>query len=273
MRTPTPFFLMGYQKVAFTLDQVRKASKLTMANKGFTRGGRSLTVNLDGLSFSPIQRRVPPRTGMGTGPTGPMLEALPQTSHGPLELEESMRVFQGTHPDISPAELLTSPRIAPKEGIILGGGRHGTQSGALSGILPKELLPKTPQGKEVANRLGILHEGWEADALKQPANSMLDSARSWGNLAGLNTGHLNPSVILNESNAISTLPQGIKEDVLPFFRQARGMDPSWNLIQKGLGKEIPYGEQRFSRHAKKRMLEALKSTTTNDEYLKTILGN
>lgn len=245
-----------------------------MQNKGFTRGGRTFQVEFpNGISFNPMQRKVPPRTGMGMSPAGPLFDAAPQTAHGLLNLEQSTKALQGLHPDVSARELLAAPRIAPREGIILGGGRHGSQTGPLRGLFPEELMPKTPEGNEIANRLGIIHEGWEADALKQPGTSMLEQARKWGSPLGLRTGHLSPSVILNESTAISTLPQNIKDDIFPYFKQLRGMEPSWDLIQKGLKREIPFGGQRFSRHAKKRMLEALKSPKTDNELLQSIFGS
>lgn len=95
-----------------------------------------------------------------------------------------------------------------------------------------------PEDKEITNRLVLMHEKWEGN-----------------NGRAMFHGHKDPSVILKENNAISTLPA-----------QSSSVKDAWKTLrapeQESLQKMIPgfeYGKTRLNRHDIKRVMHKWKS--------------
>jgi hypothetical protein len=247
------FWRAGYEKVAFNLRDARKATTALAQKHPIVRGGNLVRPSLQADVSSYVRRpRANPSEGWSlVGPSadvdyniGSKAFNLNQVSKAPLR------------------EAFTAPITA---GPIMtgGGGPAQTFNIARDAGLTK-MLPKTPQAKEMLNRMGLLHEGWEREvALKSP--TMLDTFRAWGK--PLNAGHMGPSVILNENNLTATLPSQLKSQLKPMLTAMRKRDDSWTTIQQALGRDIPYGSMRFSRHAKKRMLQAMLSKTPDEKFL------
>lgn len=248
------FWRAGYEKVAFNLRDARKATTALAQKHPIVRGGNLVRPSLQADVSSYVRRpRANPSEGWSlVGPStdvgyniGPQALNINQVSRVPLR------------------SALTAPISA---GPIMtgGGGPAQTFNIARNAGFPKKMLPKTPQAKEMLNRMGLLHEGWEREAaLKSP--TMLDTYRAWGK--PLNAGHMGPSVILNENNLVATLPRQLKSQLKPLHAAIRKGDDSWTTIQQALGRDIPYGSMRFSRHAKKRMLQAMLSKTPDEKFL------
>jgi hypothetical protein len=168
------------------------------------------------------------------------------------------------------------------------GGRGGSFSQILSNTSRKNsnvVPPRSPQGKEMVNRLGPIHEGFEQDVLGK-GMTHAQRARGWGRTnmpatvkeVGSIGSHISPEVILRENNIISTLGAPARQRqhlVSPSYDpnpaladevknsvkslRTRTADNSWNIINRATGGRLPeYGQQRLSRHAIRRIQENIK---------------
>ena len=113
-------------------------------------------------------------------------------------------------------------------------------------IKPSHQLTKlNPQNKEMFNKTVLMHEGIERQ--QTLLNKKKPVAMSY-------KGHDNPMVILKENNIVSSMPKEFNP-VKKNFKKMRMADTTAQDLKKHLG--INYGEQRYSRHALKRMGETL----------------
>jgi hypothetical protein len=238
-------------KVAIDLPTLRRVSSDLLKRQG-VRGGRSTA--LDRVWRSPVESHGPEvLTGMTTGPkVSPFRRVLSRLFPG------VKRLSRGT--EFDPELMRQTP------GPILSGGRGGALSSIVdrsSGMVGAPSVP-TPLGKEVLNRVALLHEGFEREALGS-GKSLADRMRGWGQSPPSNVekiqgvlggGHISPRVILREHNVVSTLPDfSQREGVQNIMRVLRDRhhDKTWPTIQQAVGRELPYGEQRLSRHAIRRI--------------------
>lgn len=151
-------------------------------------------------------------------------------------------------------------------GRILSGGRGGSLTSVFSAPHTKALgvsAPEEPMMKEIGNRVGLLHEGLERRAIK-PGMTAATRARAWGvnpevpsvaHLGLVGGGHTNPGVVLRESNILGTLqvPEAWRQSLRQPFNRLRQVEGSWPTIEKAVGRSLPYGEGRMSRHAIRRI--------------------
>ena len=259
------------EKLAIDLDTLRARSSGVVSTG--IRGGMQLD---PGNSVEAVYRRHPGKGMLDAGPhVAPVLR-------GPV----------GMAPIVFPFSLAASPlvridnRLLPGP-LFMGGGRRGAITGILKSYLDdskkhdKEfsvMLPASGLGKEVANRIGLLHEALEKRFLGKGI-TIREALSRWGNdLEGLGekgyvsqTGgsHISPGVMLGEHNLVSTLgkkkgqegvsiPESVRNEVQNMYKTMRKDDESWFQIQRAMGRDLPYGQQRFSRHAIRRILELMR---------------
>jgi len=108
-----------------------------------------------------------------------------------------------------------------------------------------QLTRLNPQNKEMFNKAVLMHEGIERQqSLANKKNPFTMPYK----------GHDNPMVILKENNIVSSMPKEFNP-VKNNFKKMRRADTTAQDLKEHLG--INYGEQRYSRHAIKRMGETL----------------
>ena len=263
------FWWDGYNKVAFDLADARSAYKALVKKHPVVRGGTKQKLIYDDLGqpTSTVRRTYARRPHISEGPEGPSADYDFLAGDRRIRPDKAHEVF-------NQEALMNVPR---EPGPIMTGGGYQSQPHKLleSYGLPKDILPKSPAAKEMSNRILHFHEGFESDALPSKSTAW-DSLRAWGGRPeGLNTGHVSPSVILNENNLVSTLPKDLHSELHPMLKTVRNeADKSWPVIQKLLKRDIPYGEGRFSRHAKKRMEEAMYNNKPRAQIMSDIVdGN
>ena len=118
---------------------------------------------------------------------------------------------------------------------------------------------KTPRGgaqKEMTNRVALLHEQSE----KKHTNGLAKSKKAYFKhhayaLNGMFAGHAHPGVILEESNTMRSLPKKYKS-VANLHHKMREKDATKSFLENRFP-GFEYGKTRVSRHAKKRMSEAI----------------
>jgi hypothetical protein len=238
------------EKLSIDLATLRRVSTGLLREHG-VRGGRSTP--FDRVWRKPIEPMGPEVfAGINQGrPVSPLRRAL-------IRIFPSVkRLSRGT--EFDPELLKQVP------GPILSGGRGGTLSSllqhhpAMTAGAPVSL----PMGREILNRVALLHEGFERDALGS-GMSVAERLRGWGkpvpsNIEGrisgmIGGGHMRPRVILKEHNVMSTLPDFTeKNNVREQMRRLRSADKTWPTIQHAVGGNLPYGQQRLSRHAIRRI--------------------
>lgn len=259
------FWWDGYNKVAFDLADARSAYKALRNKHPVVRGGGKVQGVYDALGQPTSTLRMPyaRRPRINEGAMGPSTDYDFLAGDRRIRPDKAQEVF-------NQEALLNVPRVP---GPVMTGGGYQSQPHILSRQhgLPKDILPKSPAAKEMSNRIIGLHEGFERDALPSKSTAW-DSLRAWGGKSeGLNTGHVSPSVLLNENNLVSTLPKDLHSELHPMLKTVRNeVDESWPVIQKLLKRDIPYGEGRFSRHAKKRMEEAMYNNKPRAQILSEI---
>jgi hypothetical protein len=241
------------EKRAIDLPTLRRVSSGLLKQHG-VRGGRSTA--FDRVWRRPIESHGPevlPDVMTGRE-VSPIRRALVRLFPG------VKRLSRGTEFDVELLKQLPGP--------ILSGGRRGT----LTSLVQRSPLvgaptPPSPLGKEVLNRVALLHEGFEREALGK-GMSMADRMRGWGDTPHQNVekirgvvggGHMSPKVILREHNVVSSLPEfSNREEVQNVMRVLRDRDKTWSKIQQSVGRELPYGEQRLSRHAIRRIEDLIR---------------
>lgn len=239
------------EKLSIDLATLRRVSSDVLRRHG-VRGGMGVDLETGTAGVF----RNPHRAGLT--PMGPTLspEMAMKTPTGRVPVRD-MRDLLEAHP----RDVYHVP--AP----ILSGGGRGTTSDALSSPIARQQdleAPKSPQGKEMLNRVGLLHENFERQALGRGL-SVAQRGQNWGearlpsalkDVGMIGGGHISPRVILREHNVLSTLPRGTaRDEVLNSFVGVRALDRSWNDIHKALKhpQGLRYGQQRLSRHAIRRI--------------------
>lgn len=236
-------------KTAIDLATLRRVSSGIMKRHG-VRGGMSLDPQAQVLA---ILRR--PAKG-GRIAFGPALTPELRQSGRKIELQQ----LQGTE---NPKD------IGYSRGPIFSGGRRGSFVDIAGSPLGQQMglsAPASSLGKEVTNRVGLLHEGLERRALK-PGTTIASRSKNWGGaevptieeMGMVGGGHMSPGVILRESNIVGTLPKGVpQESVRRALKPLREAEGTWPTIQQAVGRDLPYGEQRFSRHAIRRIEDLIR---------------
>ena len=110
----------------------------------------------------------------------------------------------------------------------------------------------SPKNKEMINRLVTIHE--QSERKHMGAKSPKSSARSFTRKYG----HASPGVIIEESNALATLPKKGYGGTKKTLNTLRKLDGTKSLIEGSIP-NFQYGKTRVSRHAKKHMMRILKS--------------
>lgn len=119
--------------------------------------------------------------------------------------------------------------------------------GGFNRVVSKGLSTNAPKvnsniDKEVLNRIGIMHEGLELTAKKTMPIAT----------------HIHPNVLLRENNIVATLPKQ-NNQAKNFFTEMRKDTGEANLFPK----QLPYGQQRLSRHAIKHVSEQMLNKTSS----------
>ena len=232
-------------KLAFNLEDARKASTNI---KGLVR--RAIGSDLGKMA----QGMKPSSTGSISG--NPAIKIMPRR-HSPVNITD-MNSFQNRGPGIPISykhpELKSLQAFGPKSGI-------PPKTIFAEGDTTKAIAPNLkPRDKEISNRLILLHERFERDALRKYKGRA--SAGS----------HADPEVILRESNAIATMPKE-HSAVKDLYTSLRQRDRSVPTISMGVP-GFEYGKQRFSRHAIKRMRQILEEKgldSLNEEQIVAVL--
>ena len=229
------------RKLAFNLEDARKASTNI---RGLVR--RAVGMDLGKL----MQGTKPSSTGSVSG--NPAIKIMPRR-HSPVNITD-MYSFQNRGPVVPIAyknpELQSIQAFGPKSGI-------PPRTILAEGDTTKALAPNLkPRDKEISNRLMLLHERFERDALRKYKGRTSAGA------------HADPEVILRESNAIATMPKehSAVQDLYSSLRQMDGSAPTLSMGIPG----FEYGKQRLSRHAIKRMRQILEEKglgSLNEEQL------
>jgi hypothetical protein len=238
------------EKLSIDLATLRRVSSALLKQHG-VRGGRSSAV--DRVWRKPIE------------PMGP--EVFAGINQGRLvsPLRRALiRIFPGVK-RLSRGTEFDTELLKQTPGPILSGGRGGDLASLLqhSQVMQAGAPVSFPAGKEILNRVALLHEGFERKALG-PEMSLAERLRGWGESAPSNIervsgvvggGHMSPGVILKEHNVMSTLPGFAERDnVREQMRRLRYADDTWPTIQRAVGGvSIPYGRHRMSRHAIRRI--------------------
>jgi hypothetical protein len=263
MKKPSQIAETVLEKWAIDLATLRRVSTDLLKRHG-VRGGVLLEPGFLRGTLRTLRR---PKPGKGQlfrpMPVGPAVDTVPRSTQtgGVVRLKDIGKQ--------DPRTLLLD-----RGKIFSGGGQAGTFSGRFkdSPYLGVRKLPSTGVGKEVMNRIGLMHEGFEHRYLGSKGVTYAERARKWGIPVPSDTltigamsslgGHVDPRVILNEHNVVSTLPRGVERHVIrnALSRVRSGsFDPSWKAIQEATGRKIPYGKQRLSRHAIKRIAELMRA--------------
>jgi len=228
-------------KIAIDIATLRRVSSDLMRQHGIRGGvGVNLAKDTGGFFRNP---------GRGKNIAfGPMID--------PKGFVRGKEIPLWSFSSVAPAELQLG------QGSLLSGGGGGSLTSLFSAPHMKALgvvAPKEPMMKEVANRFGVLHEGLERRAYR-PGMTAATKARAWGvnpevptvaHLGLVGGGHRSPSVVMRESNILGTLqvPEAWRQSLRQPFNALRQAEGSWPTIERAVGRSLPYGEGRMSRHA------------------------
>jgi len=227
------------EKIAISKKEMAKAIKAMVSDKKLVKADRT---------NSELVRRAPKGKEVLGPHAMPGRSQLEKVYGGRKNLEYAERAYGGVpaKTNLKPTAYVSGDRVSDLKKM--------TEEGVYprDKAINKLLNKMSPSEKEVTNRLATLHEGDEISAAKR-----LIGTKSKGNVSPRwgNTGHLSPSVIIEEGNKLATLPKGNTKTkvLLRKLRNEGGEAKALEAAYPG----YRFGKTRLNRRQKKFLTEKL----------------
>lgn len=224
------------EKIAINIRELRKANS---AIKDKVVGKSMFDVygarKKQQIEYSGFLKRMN-GAGLHTIPTRDITKqialAKADETYGAIESKKKTTYIKKFHKELNKQ----NPNIHGKIYQGKGGSIAATNKLGLDGLLDNIPNAKrlSNKNKEIVNRVGLAHEGFELST----KNPMMFGS------------HMHPSVIFKENNIVATLPKK-NQAAKNYLTKIRETGSEAAIFPK----EMPYGKQRFSRHAIKRLTE------------------
>lgn len=229
-------------KIAFDLEDARKADKAHRDAGHVHRKGIQLTQGIFGSSAEEVSKRKTSRQSKT------MTRAIESNSRD--KIIKADKKFNPKTNMFTPQSTVSASTTFGDAKVRVAGG-HANELLARAGIDRKKVHPKD---KELLNRVVTHHEMNERRAVKE----QMKAHGKHLNFEG--TSHAAPSVILREHNQLTTMPKTSEtKGTREAFKHLRHTGGAEAKIIGSTVKGYTHGESpRFSRHAIKRIDEAMR---------------